>query len=41
MTDYLFCIGNAISLLIIHCEYLKDDRWNKQQQFGETGTEVI
>lgn len=41
MTDYLFCIGNAIILIIIHCKSLRDDRWNKQQQSGETGTEAI
>lgn len=41
MPDYLFCIGNTITLIIIHCESLRDDRWNKQQQSGETGTEAI
>jgi len=41
MTDYLFCIGNAIILIIIHCESLRGDRWNKQRQSGKTGTEAI
>lgn len=41
MNDYSFCIGKAIVLIIIHCESLRDDTWNKQQQSGETGIEAI